>query len=218
YLTGTVYNESASDSTVPRTESYSTVIHKFDLTKSGPVYAATGSVTGHLGWSSDPAFRLHEHNGDLRVVTSNPQERELEHKFFLLEQNGPSLDVVAELPNRDQPAAIGKPGEDIYAVRFQDDYAYIVTFERTDPLYKLDLSERTAPRIAGELEIPGFSTYLHPLNERYLFSLGHDADDQGMTRGIKAELVDVSGQNPRIVDTLLLGGTGTYSEALQNLR
>lgn len=218
YLTGTVYSDGPSDSVSTRTENYATVIHKFDLTRNGPVYAATGSVAGHLGWSSDPAFRLHEYNGDLRVVTSNPLERELEHKFFLLEQNGGSLDVVAELPNRDQPAAIGKPGEDIYAVRFQEDYAYIVTFERTDPLYKLDLSDRTAPRIAGELEIPGFSTYLHPLNENYLFSLGHDADDQGMTRGIKAELVDVSGDDPRIVDTVLLGGAGTYSEALQNLR
>lgn len=218
YLSGTVYSASEAGADMPGGEHYSTVIHKFDLTETGPVYAATGNVAGHLGWSSDPAFRLHEHNGDLRVITTNLRAGELEHRFFLLEQTGRSLDVIAELPNRNQPVAIGKPGEDIYAVRFQDDYAYIVTFQRTDPLYKLDLRERTAPSIAGELEIPGFATYLHPLNENYLFSLGHDADEEGATRGIKAELVDVSGPEPRIVDTVLLGGAGTYSEALHNLR
>ena len=55
--------------------------------------------------------------------------------------------------------------ETIWSARFVEDRAYIVTFENMDPLWTIDLSNPTAPRIMGELEVPGVSTYIHPLSD-----------------------------------------------------
>lgn len=206
YLTGTVYGGSAK-----------TVIHKFSLGEEGPAYEASGRVEGYITGRADPAFRLHEHEGDLRIVTTEWTSSPI-HRLFILSQSGEELEVLAQLPNSAQPAPIGKPGEDIYSVRFEADRAYIVTFRQTDPLYAIDLSDRLAPKILGELKIPGFATYMHPLTNRYLFTLGRDADESGWARGIKAELIDVGGGTPKSVSTILLGNMDSYSEALHNLK
>lgn len=210
YLTGTVYDGAA--------RGQNTVIHKFSLAETGPAYEATGSVTGTLGWASDPVFRMHEHDGDFRIVTSTWGNDGPQHKLTILEQSGSSLKTLSELPNASHPEPIGKPGEDIYAVRFTADRGYIVTFRRTDPLYALDLSDPADPQVAGELEIPGFATYMHPVGDDLLFTLGHSADDTGRVTGIKADLFDVSSGTPVVIDSVNLGDNGSHSEALQNLR
>src|SRR5690606_3817329 len=110
-----------------------------------------------------------------------------------------------------------KPREDIYSVRFRGDKAYIVTFLRTDPLYVLDLSNPQDPLIAGELEVPGFSSYLHPVNDNYLLGFGVDATATTQ-RGIKVSLFDVSNTSkPQEVDSVVFGESGSYSEALYAL-
>jgi hypothetical protein len=210
YLTGTVYDSNA--------RAQNTVIHKFSLAETGPVYEATGSVTGSLGWNSDPAFRLHEYEGDLRIVTSNRTNTGLTHHLTILRQRLNVLATQGDLPNSANPDPIGKPGEDIYAVRFVGTRAYIVTFQRTDPLYALDLTEPGQPRVLGELEIPGFATYMHPVGENFLFTLGHSADEAGRVTGIKADLFDVSGDTPKVINSIGLGEMGSHSEALSNLR
>lgn len=210
YLTGSYYDDEAGQD--------KTVVHKFDLSESGPKYAATGSVTGHFGWNSDPAFRMHEYQDQFRVVTSSWTGREgPDHYLTVLTQNGSALEMVSMLPNKDNPEPIGKPGEDVYSVRFEGDRAYIVTFQRTDPLYAIDLTDPANPKVAGELEIPGFATYMHPLGD-YLFTLGNEADENGRVTGVKAELISVANDNPEVVTTLSLGGRGTSSPALQDLR
>ena len=209
YLTGTVYDNNARAQT--------TVIHKFSLAETGPAYEATGSVTGSLGWNSDPVFRLHEHDGILRIVTTS-WDQGPQHKLTMLRQRAGSLYVVGELPNSTDPSPIGKPNEDIYAVRFTANRGYIVTFQRTDPLYALDLSEDTGPKVLGELEIPGFATYMHPVGDNLLFTLGHSADETGRVTGIKADLFDVGGDTPQVVNSIDLGEMGSHSEALGNLR
>lgn len=210
YLTGTVYDSNA--------QAQNTVIHKFSLAEAGPAYEATGSVTGSLGWNSDPVFRLHEHEDTLRIVTSAWSENGPQHKLTLLRQRAGLLYVVSELPNSTDPAPIGKPNEDIYAVRFTADRGYIVTFQRTDPLYAIDLSDDNAPKVLGELEIPGFATYMHPVGDNLLFTLGHSADEAGFVTGIKADLFDVSGDAPKVISSIDLGEMGSHSEALGNLR
>ena len=212
YLTGTVFDAQG--------QREQTVIHKFALSNAGATYKATGHVKGYIGQSADPAFKLHEHEGDLRVVTSsgNSWDGTISHHLTVLEDKGVSLETIASLPNSAHPEPIGKPGEDIYAVRFEGDKGYIVTFRRTDPLYALDLSNRIDPKISGELEVPGFATYMHPVNENYLFAIGQNADENGSVTGMKVALLDVSGAAPKEVSTLLLGTSGTYSEALNNLR
>ena len=83
-------------------------------------------------------------------------------------------------------------GERIFAVRFIDDTAFVVTFRQTDPLFTIDLSNPRAPRKVGELHVNGYSAYLHPVGDGRLLGIGRDADDQGNTRGLQLSLFDVS--------------------------
>ncbi|REL26308.1 hypothetical protein DXX93_06735 [Thalassotalea euphylliae] len=210
YLTGNADND--------------TVLHKISLGDSFN-YQASGSVNGTLGWQSNPQFRMDEEQGYLRIVTSDYQEQPT-HFFSVLNQQGNELVQVAQLPNEQQPEAIGKPNEDIYAVRFLGDKGYIVTFERTDPLYVLDLASPTTPLIAGSIEIPGFSSYLHPLGDDYLLGIGQEvalealpADETGraselpVRQGVKVSLFDVRDPaNPVELDTLVKNDSFTPVE------
>ncbi|MDO8345796.1 MAG: beta-propeller domain-containing protein [Cellvibrio sp.] len=197
------------------------VVHRFALNTNGVDYSATGSVEGVLGWSS-PSFRMDEHNGVLRMVTTNYGEAgEPVHQLSILQKaNGRSeLEVIAQLPNKTQPEAIGKPREDIYGVRFNGDKAYVVTFERKDPLYVLDLANPLAPKIAGQLEVPGFSTYLHPIGDNYLFALGNDATSDGIATGVKVALYDISNPaQPTEISNHVFGSAYSWSEALYDHR
>ena len=74
-------------------------------------------------------------------------------------------------------------GERIRAVRFVGDTAYVVTFRQIDPLYTVDLSDPAAPKVLGQLELLGFSAYLHPLGNGLLLGVGQDATAQGRTLG-----------------------------------
>lgn len=151
-------------------EGQQTAFHKISLENMS--YQASGAVDGVLSWRSDPLFKVDESDGYLRVVTTDNSVSPAVHQLTVLAQSGNELTTIASLPNENQPQGIGKPGEDIYAVRFIDEQAYIVTFERIDPLYIIDLSDNTAPFIAGSLEIPGFSSYLHPLKNGLLLGVG----------------------------------------------
>lgn len=192
------------------------VIHKFSLSADGVDYEATGALKGSIGWSS-PSFRMDEHHGDLRVVTTTYNDNfvPLHHLSILRQVAGQqTLTTLAQLPNDNRPQPIGKPNEDIYAVRFNGDKAYVVTFERVDPLYVLDLSNPEDPLVAGELEIPGFSTYLHPVDESYLFALGQDANSDGQQTGIKVALFDIRNPaQPMLVNSVSFGETDSFSEA-----
>ena len=84
------------------------------------------------------------------------------------------------------------PAEEIQAVRFMGDTAYVVTFLRTDPLYVIDLTDPAAPRLLGELHVTGFSNYLQPVGEHRMVGVGVDADDMGRTRGALVALYDTS--------------------------
>ena len=186
------------------------VIHKFDL-GSGPGnsldYVGAGTVDGYFGWSN-PSFRLSEYQNTLRVVTSSVSAGDIKHQLYVLnaQPQDNKLNIISQLPNDLHPDPIGKPQEDIYAVRYFEDKAYIVTYQRMDPLYILDLSDPTDPKIAGELEVPGFSSYLHPIGDNLLLGVGQQVDPgnfpgngQGNTidtspieEGAKVSLFDVS--------------------------
>lgn len=97
----------------------------------------------------------------------------------------------ATLVQLGQVGGLGR-GEQIYAVRFIDDVGYVVTFRRTDPLFTIDLSDPTAPRLRGELELLGYSAYLHPLGEGRLLGIGQSATAEGRVTGAQATLFDVA--------------------------
>jgi len=83
-------------------------------------------------------------------------------------------------------------GERIFACRFYGDKAYVVTFRQIDPFYTLDMSDPRNPVIKGELKIPGFSNYLHPINDYLILSIGRAATDEGRQLGLKIELFNVT--------------------------
>jgi uncharacterized secreted protein with C-terminal beta-propeller domain len=69
---------------------------------------------------------------------------------------------------------------------------YAVTFRQIDPLYTIDLAEPERPRVLGELKIPGYSAYLHPIGEDLLLGIGQDATEEGRPLGTQVSLFDVS--------------------------
>lgn len=180
-----------------------TLIHKFALGDGGSAsYVASGEVNGQLL----NQFSMSEYEGDLRVATT------------LFDWNtGASESFVQVLrPNGGELQLIGKVGglgvtEQIYAVRFMGTQAYVVTFRQTDPLYIVNLADPTNPVVTGELKIPGYSAYLHPVGEGLLLGVGQSADLNGFTQGTQLSLFDVSDPaNPQQISVLPIGG---YSEA-----
>ncbi|MFT5483694.1 MAG: putative secreted protein with C-terminal beta-propeller domain [Halieaceae bacterium] len=222
-----------------------TLIHKFALQGAGAEYRGSGSVPGYIG-TRNPSFLMGEHNGDLRVVSSTWENRffplplmELDddavasdavveekedfgrHRLSVLRESDTetALETLATLPNTLQPAHIGKPGEDIYAVRYLGDRGYIVTFQVIDPLYVLDLSTPEEPVIAGELEIPGYSTLLQPLGETLLLGVGQFVHDElpNSLQGVKIEVFNVADIDaPVSMGSIEIGRRGSYSPALDD--
>lgn len=198
-----------------------TVVHKFALDPDGPRYRGSGTVPGDLGWRN-PSYRMGERDGVLRLVTTRRDvtvEGWLQHRLTLLteaEGDLKALVEVAHLPTEAKPEPIGKPGEDVYAVRFADDRGYVVTYRRIDPLYVLDLADSDAPKVAGSLEVPGFSEYLHPVGSGLLLGIGHDApadpEAPALPQGIRVGLFDVSDPAaPKALAHEIIGERGTYS-------
>ncbi len=210
-----------------------TDIHRFAIDGGNLTYSGSGVVRGHLGWNPErKPFRMSEKDGYLRVATFSEQQNSSVSPIFvsvLQVTNNGELTKIAELPNMERPDHIGKPGEQLYASRFLGNKAYLVTFRQTDPLYVVDLVNPADPLLAGELEIDGYSDYLHPITENYLLGIGKDAvaasSDPGdrntgaFEQGVKISLFNVAdAQNPTEVQSIVIGERGSDAEALRNHR
>ena len=224
----TCYNEDASGVYVSENALYFTQhrtdtaraldvtrIHKFALAGTSVLYRGSGDIDGVVWRGGQADFRMNEDDGDLRLIATQWNWSDVDvvdHRLYVLRESGtrPDLEIVSTLPNDSRPEKIGKPNEALYGVRFLGDVAYAVTFERIDPLYAIDLSDPADPFIAGELEVTGFSDFLHPVNDDLLLGLGSSA-----TGGIKIELFDVSNiAQPLSRGSAVIGGRGSQSEAL----
>lgn len=208
----------------PRIE---TEIHKFAIDATNVTYQGTGTVPGHLGWGfNERSFRMGEHNGDLRVVSSSQTMwPDHEHRVSVLrEGRDQTLEEVSHLPNDARPERIGKPGELLYSTRFMGDRLYAVSFRNVDPLYVIDMVDPADPFIAGELEITGFSEYLHVLPDDLLLGFGKNASPAEVSgdggtfswfQGLQLSLFDVSDpSNPTIVQRVDFGRRGSDSPLL----
>jgi uncharacterized secreted protein with C-terminal beta-propeller domain len=188
-------------------DSVDTVIHRFKVDeKSGvPAYQSSGKVPGY----TLNQFSLDQSGETLRVATTKASWAggNGESNLYILEDDGDELDRIGSVEGL-------AAGEQIYAVRYVEDTAFIVTFEQTDPLFTLDLTDPTAPEVRGELHITGFSNYLHPLSDGSLLGIGLDLDENGWeSKGVQISRFDVSDlDNPTLADRLTLEGTG-WSEA-----
>ena len=187
-----------------------TTIHKFDISSPARTqYRGSGEVSGYLlsQWS------LSEHNGVLRVVST-------EQPAWWGPAGGESESFLTTLRHRDgalvqagRVGGLGK-GERVYSIRFVGDVGYVVTFRQIDPLYTIDLSVPEQPRVLGELKIPGYSAYLHPVGEDLLLGIGQDATEEGRPTGTQLSLFDVSDlRKPTRLHTQPLGPGWSEAES-----
>ncbi|MFL6022691.1 MAG: beta-propeller domain-containing protein [Marmoricola sp.] len=153
-----------------------TDVHAFALKGTSTTYVGSGHIDGMVRdrWSLD------EHDGNLRIAWSNPRGQN-ENGISVLAERDHALKEIGTLEG------LGV-NEDIQSVRWYDDLAVVVTYRSLDPLYTIDLSDPTRPHTLGELKIPGYSGYLHPLGDGLLLGLGVDGNAQ-------AAVFDIS--NPR---------------------
>lgn len=206
------------DSMIPE-DREQTNIYKFILDNGKIEFAKQGSVPGHLL----NQFSLDEHNGYLRAATT---------KGEVWRSGADSTNNVYILNSEMDPA--GKiegiaPGERIYSMRFMGDRGYMVTFKKIDPFFVLDLKDPQNPSILGKLKIPGYSDYLHPMDENHIIGIGKDTVEAGEDpwsgeqadfawyQGIKMAVFDVTDvANPKELHKVIIGDRGTESEALHN--
>jgi uncharacterized secreted protein with C-terminal beta-propeller domain len=163
---------------MPQLPPQQTEIHRFDITGSGPPrYVASGSVPGRLL----NQYALSDYDGYLRVATTSGQAAT---ESAMYELRAETLTRVGSV------SGLGK-GQRIYAVRFIGPVGYVVTFRQVDPLYTLDLRDPARPRVVGDLELTGYSSYLAPAADGQLIGVGQEATNEGRTVGLQVALFDV---------------------------
>jgi uncharacterized secreted protein with C-terminal beta-propeller domain len=162
----------------------------FDADRNRVRVVARGEIEGTLL----NQFSADEHEGYLRVVTTSTLGGMSVHNLYVLGEKRERLKVVGQLEGI-------APGETLHSVRFMGDRGFLVTFERKDPLFALDLSDPVNPKLMGELVIPGVSGYLQPLDETHLLGVGRDADWAGRPTGnLELSIFDVSDlTNPQLL-------------------
>ncbi|KGX92791.1 hypothetical protein N781_15200 [Pontibacillus halophilus JSM 076056 = DSM 19796] len=184
-----------------------TLLYRFDVNDTDVDFKAKGKVPGTV----INQFALEERDGYTRIATTiRGGEGGSSNALYVLNE---SMDETGSVTGLAQ-------GEQIYSVRYMEDRAYVVTFERTDPLFVIDLKEPTSPNVLGELKIPGFSTYLHPLDEDHLIGFGKEteikqSDDREIVEeiGYKVSLFNIEDvTNPIEKDVMVFGSDSAYSE------
>ncbi len=190
-----------------------TDIHYFSLPTDtlNPAYQGSGVVPGRLV----NQFALDEHDAQLRVATTEgyiSRGKTTSNNLYVLKQEAQSLNVIAAIKGIAE-------GEDIRSVRYVDNRAYMVTFKKTDPLYTFQFDEQGLPKQTGALKIPGFSTYMHPLDETHLLTIGFDAEDKGdfaWFSGLSLQIFDVQGEEAKLLHKESIGTRGSSSDATAN--
>jgi uncharacterized secreted protein with C-terminal beta-propeller domain len=167
-----------------------TDIYKFALNADSVPLAGTGEVPG---WVVNQ-FSMGENGNDFHIATTT-QSGGISNNVFTLQDKGDHLDITGGITG----LALS---ERIYSARFIGDRGYLVTFRQIDPLFTLDMSDPTDPKVAGILKIPGYSSYLHPVGDNLLIGFGRDADASGHVLGLQASLFDVSDMSdPKLIGT-----------------
>lgn len=191
-----------------------TTVYKFNIKDDGTIqYKTKTNVEG----STINQFSLDEYNGNLRMALHS-------------NSNGSRIVVLDEDLKQIGATSYLAKGQNMYSSRFMGNKAYLVTYQNTDPLYVIDLTVPTNPRVLGELHIPGYSTYLHPYDDTHLIGIGMETkettrrDSSGrvysttaVITGMKMALFDVSDvNNPVQISNTIIGDSRTTSSILTN--
>ncbi|KMY30898.1 hypothetical protein ACZ11_14800 [Lysinibacillus xylanilyticus] len=222
YLTTPIYDGYSVPATsrvmdmiwMPRTTD--TQIFKWNIDGTAMNFVGTTEVKG----SVLNQYSMDEYEGNFRIVTTEgnawDEQQISRNHLFILDKNLQQLGAVKNLA----------PGEKVYSARFMGEKAYVVTFKQVDPLFVIDVANPKKPTVLGELKIPGFSNYLHPLDDTHLIGIGYDTEQRydeyskrnfTVTTNMKMSLFDVSDfKNPKEQSTVKIGGKGSYSEVQYN--
>ena len=192
---GIIY--SSADNLYTMTTDYSdTDITRIAIGGGQIVPMASGTVEGTI----KDQFSFSEYNGYLRVAaTINKwvdngnfikdaldipyESRRINHNnVYVLDMN---MNIVGSVEG------FGVD-ESIKSVSFSGNMGYVVTYEQTDPLFAIDLSDPANPFITDEFKILGYSTYMQKWDEGLLLGFGADADENGIENGIKLVMFDNS--------------------------
>lgn len=193
-----------------------TAIYSIAVGEGAPAYRALGLVDG---WANS-SFQLSEDKGYLRIATSRDEydpesDTRLQdnHLFVLKDDTAGALAEVGAINGY-------APGERIFSARFLGDRGFVVTFRQIDPLFAFDLSNPRDPRLLGDVEIPGVSTYIHPLDEKHLLTIGLNGDDTGLDWQMRLQIFDVQDlTKPRLLHAYVPefgGGEGAWSAAVND--
>ena len=179
-----------------------TQIIKVSLSQDGIQFTASGEVEGNI----HNQFSLDEKDGMLRIATTSYNNKgEETNNLYVLDENLKQIGAVTGFA----------PTESIKAVRFIGELAYVITYEQTDPLFVIDLSDPATPSIKGEVEITGFSSLLVPVDENTLLGIGYSTEESERmeaVNGTKLALFDISNpENPKVLDSCVLENYESYA-------
>ncbi len=204
-----------------------TVINKFHFSDASVSFAGSGVVPGHIL----NQFSMDEYKDNFRIATTVENYGNFEMGSSTGNRSTNNLYVLNKDMNLVGSLEGIAPDETIYSVRFMGDKGYMVTFKYVDPLFVIDLSDPTNPRILGKLKIPGYSDYMQMIDETHILGIGKDANElediekvhsQGAIyytaiKGIKIAIFDVTDvEHPVEMSKFIIGDRGTDSEALTN--
>ena len=178
-----------------------TDIYRISINDLNLTFQAEGAVPGYI----INQYSMDECNGYFRVATTTTSvpwtNQNEQNNLYVLNMN---LTVVGSLENM-------APGERMYAARFINDTCYLVTSNQTDPFFVIDLTNPQAPKVDGELQIPGYSSYLYPYDENHIIGVGEVNDK------LKLALFDVTDpSNPLEIANYTFAGNYSFSEALND--
>ncbi len=209
YLATETWNYNISDEN--SISAVQTSIHKFDLSGDNVSFSGSGRVPGSIL----NQFSFGEYKNVLRVATStwnwSSDTRGVTNSVYCLSEIDKRLTITGRLEDL-------APGEHLYAARFMGDRGFLVTFVKVDPLFTLDLSDPANPELIGELKVPGYSDYIHPLEDNHLLTIGKDAipyESWSYYQGLQLSIFDVSDfESPVLIHQEKIGDRGSESEAL----
>lgn len=187
-------------------ENSATQIAKFEIEDGNINAVNASSVQGEIY----DTFAINEYEHTLRVLTTSYDTNGTpSNNLYLLDKD---LLLTGTLQNI-------APGEEIYAARYLGNIAYFITYENTDPLFAADLSDPDNPVLLGQLEITGFSEYLHFWGKDKLLGIGYETDPEtGNRKGLKLVMFDISDSaDLKTIDSLILKNY-SFSSALYDYK
>jgi len=180
-----------------------TILHRIHIENLEISYVADDQVPGTVL----NQFSMDEHEGYFRIATTLQRK----NNVYILNMD---LETVGRLENI-------APRETIHSARFMGDICYLVTFEKIDPFFVIDLSTPYNPQILGELKITGYSDYLHPYDENHVIGVGKETIPEtaefSWHQGVKISLFDVTNMcEPKEIAKYVIGDRGSDSPVLRD--